>query len=251
LHEPEDDDERIASVHERVDEYARLIRETQPEGPYYLIGWCASGSMTVEIARKLQELGGKVAMVGLIDAAHPRYLNQMRRERADANHVDRFQGWKNYHLQRLERFGRMGRMRYFADALRQMVIDKGRHTILQYGDPLFRVCARLGIKVPRLVDHLAAVRIENPQPYPGKITLFRALETNRAHRDPTLGWHDLAVEGVDVVWTPGDHETMFIEGNVEKFGQLVEEAMEGKITGANDPALKTVPIRGATHAFIA
>ncbi len=93
LHEPEDDNERIASVHERVNEYARLIRETQPEGPYYLIGWCASGAITVEIARKLRELGGEVAMLGLIDAAHPRYLNQMRRERANANHADRFQEW--------------------------------------------------------------------------------------------------------------------------------------------------------------
>jgi thioesterase domain-containing protein len=250
LHEPEDDDERIASVDERVNEYARLIRETQPEGPYNLIGWCASGAITVEIARKLQELGGKVAMVGLIDAAHPRYLNQMLSERANANHVDRFQEWRDYHLQRFERFERVGRIRYFAGAFRQMAIDRTRRVILHYGDPLFRLCARVGIKIPRFVDHLASVRIENPQPYPGKITLFRALETNRAHRDPTLGWRDLAVEGVDVVWTPGNHETMFIERNVEEFGRLVEEAMDGRLIETKIAEPQLVPIRRASHAYI-
>jgi thioesterase domain-containing protein len=76
------------------------------------------------------------------------------------------------------------------------------------------------------VDHLAAVRIENPEAYPGKITLFRPLETGESYRDPTLGWSELATEGVDVVWTPGNHETMFLEGNVEKFGQLVQEVMD-------------------------
>lgn len=226
LHEREDDDERIASVHERVEEYARLIRETQPDGPYYLIAWCASGPMTVEIARKLQEWGGKIAMLGLIDAAHPRYVTEMRRERAQWRHIDRFQEWKSYHLQRLERFRNTGKVRYFAGALREMAVSRVRQALLQYGDPIFRLLARLGFTVPRMVDHLASVRIENPESYPGKITLFRPLETRQAYRDPTLGWRERATEGVDVVWTPGNHETMFLEGNVEKFGQLVQEIMD-------------------------
>jgi amino acid adenylation domain-containing protein len=249
LHEPEDDDERIASVHERVDEYARLIRETQPEGPYYLIGWCASGSITVEIARKLQEFGCKVAMVGLIDAVHPRYVAQMSRERAKTNRVERFKEWKDYHLQRLERFRREGKIRYFAGALREMAVGRARRMILRHSAPLFRLCAKLGIKIPRFVDHLAAVRIEHLQPYPGKITLFRALETNQEHSDLALGWGDLAMEGVDVVWTPGDHETMFIDGNVEKFGQLVEEIMDGKNTGRDVAAAQSVPMLTAAPAF--
>jgi amino acid adenylation domain-containing protein len=247
LHEREDDDEHFTSVHERVEEYARVIKATQPDGPYYLVAWCASGPITVEIARKLQEWGGKIAMLGLIDAVHPRYVAEMRRERAKSRHIDRFQSWKDYHLRRLERFQDTGKVRYFAGALREMVIDRARRAILQYGEPVFRLCARLGITIPRFVDHLAAVRIESLEAYPGKITLFRPLETHHAYRDPTLGWHELATEGVDVVWTPGNHETMFLDGNVEKFGQLVQEVMDkasngsGVIPAESASALDAVP----------
>ncbi len=49
-----------------------------------------------------------------------------------------------------------------------------------------------------------------------------------------------------MVWTPGNHETMFLEGIVEKFGQLVQEVMDpksddGEIAPAESaPALHSV-----------
>jgi hypothetical protein len=30
-------------------------------------------------------------------------------------------------------------------------------------------------------------------------------------------------------WTPGDHETMFKEGNIEIFGQLLQEVLEKEV----------------------
>ena len=228
LHEREDDDERIASVHERVEEYARLIRETQHDGPYYLIGWCASGPMTVEIARKLQERGGKIAMLGLIDAAHPRYVAEMRRERANRA------PWTASRIGRLPSAAARAVPAHGKDALlcRRDSRDGGRQgaacDIAAMASPCSGFAPGWGFQIPRSVDHLAAVRIENSEPYPGKITLFRPLETNQAYRDPALGWRELATEGVDVVWTPGNHETMFLDGNVEKFGQLVQEVMDPK-----------------------
>jgi amino acid adenylation domain-containing protein len=247
LHELEDDDEHIASVHERVEEYARLIREAQPDGPYSLIGWCASGPITVEIARKLQEWGGKIAMLGLIDAVHPHYVAEMQRERAQSQLLDRYRAWKDYHLRRLARFPRTGKVRYFAGALRDAAVGRVRRAILRYGQPLLRLCTRVGFAIPRFVDHLAAVRIENPEAYPGKITLFRPLETNHEYRDPTLGWSRLATAGVDVVWTPGNHETMFLEGNVEKFGQLVQEVMGNASKGSEVAPAERAQALDAVH----
>jgi thioesterase domain-containing protein len=71
LHEREDDPDRIFCVKERVTEYVRRIRVTQPEGPYHLIGWCAAGPLTVELARSLQDSGGRLALIGIIDGATP------------------------------------------------------------------------------------------------------------------------------------------------------------------------------------
>jgi hypothetical protein len=42
---------------------------------------------------------------------------------------------------------------------------------------------------------------------------------------------------------------MFIDGNVEKFGQLVEEIMDGKNTGRDVAAAQSVPMLTAAPAF--
>jgi thioesterase domain-containing protein len=68
-----------------------------------------------------------------------------------------------------------------------------------------------------------------------RATLSCAHAGNRSYRDPTLGWRNIALGGVDIVWTPGNHETMFTEGNVEEFGQLLQEVLE-KHTFIDNPA---------------
>ena len=233
LHEREDDDERISSVYDRVAEYARLIREAQPEGPYHLLAWCAAGAMTVELARSLEKSGGQVALVGLIDAVNPSYMVEMRRQRAKERRITRLQEWVRYHMRRREQFSELSAVRYFERALRSIFITRSRRLLLRYGKPLFRACGGLGTSIQRYLDHVASVRIENLEPYRGRITLFRPLETNLTYRDPTLGWREVATGGVDLVWTPGDHETMFKEGNVEKFGQLLKEVLDGEVPMEN------------------
>jgi len=182
--------------------------------------------MTVELARSLEESGGKVALLGLIDAANPRYVKEMRRERAKESHVHHFQEWMRFHRRRREQFSQVGTARYFARAFRDSLITRVRHFLLRHGEPLFRRCGKVGISIRQYIDNVASVRIENVGPYDGRITLFRPLETDMTHRDPTLGWRDIASGGVDVVWTPGDHETMFKEGNVEMFGRLLQGVLE-------------------------
>ena len=240
LHEHED--ECIGSVQDRVNEYARLIREAQAEGPYYLIGWCAAGPITVEIARKLEADGGKVAMVGLIDAVHPSYMAEMQREDAKERHLNRFQEWKKYHLRRHQQFKNVSKARYFAGAVRDTAIRWIRGAILQKGNLLVRLASRRGIKMPRFVDHLASVHIEHLEPYQGKIALFRPLETNKMYHDQSLGWHDQATKGVEIVWTPGNHETMFMDGHVEKFGELLERIMSRNTKASVNPSATRRPV---------
>ena len=49
-------------------EYARLIREHQPEGPYHLVGFSIGGLLALAVAQSLETDHQKVALVGLIDA---------------------------------------------------------------------------------------------------------------------------------------------------------------------------------------
>jgi thioesterase domain-containing protein len=56
--------------------------------------------------------------------------------------------------------------------------------------------------------------VENykPQPYDGRITLFRASErSSRPPQDASNGWSALASGNLEIIEVPGDHFTMLTE----------------------------------------
>ncbi|MCX4967287.1 amino acid adenylation domain-containing protein [Streptomyces sp. NBC_00654] len=53
---------------ELVREYARRIREAQPEGPYRLLGWSVGGTLAHGVAAELVETGHTVEFVALLDS---------------------------------------------------------------------------------------------------------------------------------------------------------------------------------------
>jgi acetoacetyl-CoA synthetase len=69
----------ISAPHDRVEEMAQYhlvaIREVQPHGPYFLIGYSLGGLVTLEIAKRLSNDGEKVALLAMLDSyPHRRYL---------------------------------------------------------------------------------------------------------------------------------------------------------------------------------
>ncbi|MBP5971289.1 amino acid adenylation domain-containing protein [Brasilonema sp. CT11] len=56
------------SIDDMAIEYAKAIRQYEPDGPYYLIGWSMGGVIAVSVAKELEQQGQKVAFVGLVDA---------------------------------------------------------------------------------------------------------------------------------------------------------------------------------------
>ena len=57
---------------EEIAEYeVAQIRRFQPEGPYYIAGYCAGGAIAFESARQLVEAGGDVARVILFASPFP------------------------------------------------------------------------------------------------------------------------------------------------------------------------------------
>ena len=64
-----------APTPETVEEIAAYevaqIRELQPQGPYYIAGYCAGGSIAFESARQLAAAGEEVARVLLFGSPFP------------------------------------------------------------------------------------------------------------------------------------------------------------------------------------
>jgi acetoacetyl-CoA synthetase len=71
---------------ERVEDLAQYhlnaIREIQPHGPYYLIGYSLGGLVTLEMAQRLTAQGEKVALLAMLETyPHPRFLSLRQRVR--------------------------------------------------------------------------------------------------------------------------------------------------------------------------
>ncbi|BGE86247.1 hypothetical protein Ms3S1_26830 [Methylosinus sp. 3S-1] len=63
------DDRHIdASVEEMAECYIGQIREHQPHGPYFLLGWSSAGVTAAAMAEKLEAIGEDVAFIGIIDS---------------------------------------------------------------------------------------------------------------------------------------------------------------------------------------
>ncbi|PSB59232.1 condensation domain-containing protein [Chamaesiphon polymorphus] len=72
-----------------------------------------------------------------------------------------------------------------------------------------------------------AYKIYAPQPYRGKITVFRAMETPPGYQlDATLGWKKIAKNGVEIYKIPGDH-TSIMESPIlaQKMQVCIEQAL--------------------------
>ena len=59
------------SLNEMAERYYRTVRQQQPEGPYYLLGWSLGGALSMELAHRLEQAGDTVAFVGLLDTYVP------------------------------------------------------------------------------------------------------------------------------------------------------------------------------------
>src|SRR5262249_16211528 len=51
--------------------YIAEIRSVQPEGPYFLGGFCFGGVVALEAAQQLSAAGQEVALVAMIQSIHP------------------------------------------------------------------------------------------------------------------------------------------------------------------------------------
>jgi pristinamycin I synthase-3/4 len=57
-----------ATIEEMVADYVNAIQQIQPQGPYYLLGWSFGGVVAYAMACRLQQMGERVALLGIMDS---------------------------------------------------------------------------------------------------------------------------------------------------------------------------------------
>jgi amino acid adenylation domain-containing protein len=215
------------TIEDRAAIYVNEILKVYPEGPLLLTGWCAAGSLTVEIARQLRQLERQVGLVALFDAERPGYRPVLR-----GNWSARFLSKVRFHVRRLRGISIRQKLDYVLNALRHSWETMFESLYIRHQRLVLGLQRVFGFSLPEVVfnntwSRVAALQNYAPSRYPGRVVLFRAADVPQLPtNDETLGWKEIVDDGVEVVFVPGDHESMFHKPNVEFFSSRFRQALQ-------------------------
>jgi non-ribosomal peptide synthetase component F/thioesterase domain-containing protein len=229
------DNEGEMTIEKRVASYVEAIRSVQPHGPYYIGGWCAAGPLTVEMARQLTAAGEKIGIVILFDSWRPGYAEELAAQQSSQGKttwVTRSQWKYAFHVKKLRTLPWGGKIQYLWAAAWHKVKTARDALYLRHWAKARWLSKQLGFALPHFMHNIsldtlnAAARYEC-DPFPCRITLMRATESHHIPgSDAACGWAQIAADGVEVVWAPGNHESMFKEPNLSVVGKMISERLE-------------------------
>lgn len=234
LRELETDSE--LAMQQRVVNYVREIRSVQPHGPYSVMGWCAAGPLTVEVARHLIDAGESVTSVILFDSWLPGYLSSVEGTREHGAPVSRWGTLRTKlrrHNQKMLTLSLAQRPRYLRAAVARYALSRRNRFFIRHWSTLNVLATRFRLSLPQFMYNttlttFAAMNAYHPQPVPIRLNLIRAHDSREIlGASPGCGWEQVATRGVEVLWAPGDHETMFLGENLQATTALIRHCLDG------------------------
>jgi thioesterase domain-containing protein len=186
------------------------IRAAQPEGPYYLGGWCADGLLAYDVASRLIAEGQEVGLLVLLHAGNPVQIRRIGKLAARISTL-------KHHL------GRLGRMP--SKGLRDLALERARRAFA-------RGLRRVGLPAPAVpIGHYFSGIIDAtamnyvPQPYAGDIALFQPVERPDVY-DYRMGWLEVVQGELFAYDIPGGHMTMLHEPNVQELAAQLRACLD-------------------------
>jgi acetoacetyl-CoA synthetase len=211
----------IDCLEEMASNYAALIREVQPRGPYMLAGYSFGGVVAFEMAHQLVDAGQEVALLVLLDS----YTHLFNWPAAVHRQV-----WRGRIAHGITLAARV--------PIRQTIgycISRSKdvcRNLREHG----RAIGPLGVQrehqrppeVQRVFECCAAAWIAyRPRFYPGKITFLKAGRNVRFPKDPRAIWGNLARQVV-IHTVPGEHVELVgpkVDGLAQRLSLCMDEAL--------------------------
>jgi amino acid adenylation domain-containing protein len=212
--------------------YLEEVCRVQPKGPYHLGGYSSGGTIAFEMAQQLRAQGEEVGLVAILDH-RPLALLDQRACWRPGHLIDFLRNLPWWVVDDLLHagFGEIAeRFRIKLKALKKKLAARfgwpGAGPALRGVDEYFDV-DRLPANFRRFVhEHHRALLAYDTRPYPGRVTVFlaRAQPLFRA-RGRDGGWGPFAAGGVQVVITPGNHDSMLREPHVRTLARQLRACM--------------------------
>jgi len=228
LQAPSLDSERTlyTPVEDIATHYIQEILTIQPQGPFFLAGFCFGGLVTFEMAQQLHRQGHEVVLPILFEtyrSPSASSITSFLRFRIESLRL--FMGI--YLTNLLAQCGPKEMMIYLGKGVKQKI----KKRMLRIENRLYQLFGRLLPPARRKVEdnNLLAARAYIPKVYPGRVIFFLDSETPmRGPHNPVLAWDELAAGGLEVHRVSGKFGTIFKEPHIQVLaGQLrtcLEEA---------------------------
>jgi thioesterase domain-containing protein len=206
----------LAHMEEIAERSLTVLRAAFPSGPYHLLGWSFGGLVAYEIARRLTAAGEEVALLAVLDAGpKPKQEEGEARPNLDAADLlaDEFRAV----------------LAVTAEEIRALPEGERLPWLFSRAEAVGKLPAGLDLAyVERLLAtfqaHQQAALAYRPGPYPGRLTLFRAVGDLASRPDLAMGWNGLAAD-LEIVKVPGGHEDMVAPPHLETLAAKLRELL--------------------------
>jgi acyl-CoA synthetase (AMP-forming)/AMP-acid ligase II len=216
------------SIEEMAAHYVQTIKAVQPQGPYYLGGYCFGGIVAYEMARQLTAAADSVALVAIMEGYAPIGDAQRKATWREWQFVGNFVRTLPYWLRDYLRLGRMRRQargrRIIRVARKRLLRLAGFKVALEVQD-MFDGPSRPAQLQKVLESHLAAARQYSPTSYAGGVVLFRTPQRLLQAPEQDMGWSKLSTKPVDVQMIAGSHGTILEEPHVRVLAEKLRSLL--------------------------
>lgn len=218
------------SVEKIASDCVRLLRERRNQGPYFLLGNCFGGFVTLEMARQLLSDGEKVSMLVMLDCFNHDWRRNLPFAPLLAHKTKHALTRSRFHVKNLISLNTEQRAAYLRERIERFG-NEWRIGFLQY---VYDWSAYRNKPIPRIASHIRhanrwAERHYRRQAYSGEVTLFKTLDpAGGIFPAPLMGWEGLLQGKVVSHSLPGAHLQMLSEPTVGRVAQVLREHMRTK-----------------------
>ncbi|MGB3203984.1 MAG: amino acid adenylation domain-containing protein [Crinalium sp.] len=260
----------LTTIEDMAAYYIKALKSVQPQSPYFIGGWSFGGLVAFEMAQQLQAAGHEVALVAILDTQAPVSSNKPSLKDsfkfifttvirsiwsflADylyilttpnskvSNNTPSDQSSGSFKdspsrqsYSKLNKFIRLLKTKFsWHHALQQyaltnLIPDESRSLILR------EVTIRPMLRI--FQANSQAVLSYKSKIYPKKIHLFTSIEeVSKTNRDPTMGWSELAMGGVEVHQGSGNHLSMLKKPHVKLLAEQLKVCFDqAKVTASSE-----------------
>ena len=222
--------------HTRIEDmaahYIHEMRTVQPNGPYYLAGYCLGGILAFEMAQQLMRDGHEIAFLGSINAVSPGYIHQhsqvaMNDDEDVQRHVKPEPVKTTARRNKNAVSKKMAKLFHILKILKRVLRFKARGLAYQFYLGLGRPLPESLGKKYFLDTNGKIANAYVPKVYRGNMVVFRSPDI---YPDPHLGWTSMVAGGITTFDIPGKHlnrREIMNEPFVQQLAAEVKKHLEG------------------------